>query len=125
MSHARRVAFMILAGLCFTLGVIGAFLPIMPTTCFMLLAVWFASRSSPRFAAWIRQHPRFGPTVSAWEAERAIPRHAKWTAGIMLLASMIVLAFTVSLLWLKLVLILGLALLGAWILTRPEPAATS
>ncbi|MFM9270609.1 YbaN family protein [Halomonas elongata] len=125
MSHARRVAFMTLAGICFVLGLIGAFLPIMPTTCFMLLAVWFASRSSPRFAAWIRRHPRFGPTVTAWEAERAIPRHAKWLAGIMLAMSMVVLAFTVNLVWLKLSLILGLALLGIWILTRPEPATES
>lgn len=125
MSHARRVAFMTLAGICFVLGLIGAFLPIMPTTCFMLLAVWFASRSSPRFAAWIRRHPRFGPTVTAWEAERAIPRHAKWLAGIMLAMSMVVLAFTVNLVWLKLSLIVGLALLGIWILTRPEPATES
>ncbi|CBV43322.1 YbaN family protein [Halomonas elongata] len=125
MSHARRVVFMALAGICFVLGLIGAFLPLMPTTCFMLLAVWLASRSSPRFAAWIRRHPRFGPTVTAWEAERAIPRHAKWLAGIMLAMSMVVLAFTVSLVWLKLSLILGLALLGVWILTRPEPATES
>ncbi|MCW4149396.1 YbaN family protein [Halomonas sp. 18H] len=125
MSHVRRVVFMALAGVCLLLGVIGAFLPLMPTTCFMLLAVWFASRSSPRFAAWIRQHPRFGPTVTAWEAERAIPRHAKWTAVVMLLVSMALLAFSVSLVWLKSVLIIGLALLAVWILTRPEPVTTT
>lgn len=43
----------------------------------------------------------------------------------MLAISMLVLALTVSLLWLKLALIAGLGLIGGWILTRPEPAIGS
>ncbi|MBB3190865.1 YbaN family protein [Halomonas cerina] len=125
MSHARRAAYLTLAGISFVLGMIGAFLPLLPTTCFMLLAVWAASRGSPRFAGWIRRHPRFGPAVLAWEDERAIPRHAKWLASAMLVVSMLVLALTVSLWWLKLSLIAGLCLVGGWILTRPEPVINS
>ncbi|MBA2779234.1 YbaN family protein [Billgrantia kenyensis] len=124
MQSLRRVVFIALAWVSFGLGVIGVFVPLMPTTCFMLLAVWAASRGSPRFALWIREHPRFGPTVVAWEGERAIPRHAKWLAGGMLAFSILVLLLTLSLLWLKLVLVVGLSLLGLWIATRPEPAAT-
>ncbi|WP_027961920.1 YbaN family protein [Halomonas halodenitrificans] len=122
MSELKRLVLIAIAGISFVLGVVGMFLPLMPTTCFMLLAVWAASRSSPRLARWIREHPRFGPAVMAWEGERAIPRHAKRLAAGMLALSMLVLMLTVSLLWLKLTLIIGLALLGAWILTRPEPA---
>jgi uncharacterized protein len=58
----------------------------------------------------------------AWEGERAIPRHAKLLAAGMLAFSMLVLALTVAILWLKLALIGGLSLLGVWIVTRPEPA---
>ncbi|MGQ4879540.1 YbaN family protein [Billgrantia sp. LNSP4103-1] len=120
--HSLRRAFYIgLAWISFSLGVVGVFVPLMPTTCFMLLAVWAASRGSPRFALWIREHPRFGPTVLAWEGERAIPRHAKWIAGIMLAFSIVVLLMALSLVWLKLMLTTGLALLGVWIATRPEP----
>lgn len=122
MSELKRLVLIAIAGISFVLGVVGMFLPLMPTTCFMLLAVWAASRSSPRLARWIREHPRLGPAVMAWEGERAIPRHAKRLAVGMLALSMLVLMLTVSLLWLKLTLIIGLALLGAWILTRPEPA---
>ncbi|MDN3520244.1 YbaN family protein [Halomonas ramblicola] len=122
MSPLRRFLYIAIAWISFTLGLIGVFLPLMPTTCFMLLAVWAASRGSPRFALWIREHPRFGPAVVAWEGERAIPRHAKWLAAGMLGVSILVLSLTVAVLWLKLALIVGLALLGAWILTRPEPA---
>ncbi|MDT0501876.1 MULTISPECIES: YbaN family protein [unclassified Halomonas] len=122
MSELKRLVLIAIAGISLVLGIVGMFLPLMPTTCFLLLAVWAASRSSPRLAGWIREHPRLGPAVVAWEGERAIPRHAKWLAGGMLVLSMLVLALTVSLLWLKLALIAGLTLLGAWIVTRPEPA---
>lgn len=121
MHSLRRALYVALAWISFALGVVGVFVPLMPTTCFMLLAVWAASRGSPRFALWIREHPRFGPTVLAWEVERAIPRHAKWMAGIMLAISIAVLLLTLHLVWLKLMLATGLALLGLWIATRPEP----
>lgn len=122
MTPISRLVLLLIAWLSFGLGVVGVFVPLMPTTCFLLLAVWAGSKSSPRLALWIREHPRFGPTVMAWECQRAIPRHAKWLAAGMLALSMLVLGLTVGPLWLKLFLIAGLALLGAWIVTRPEPA---
>ena len=84
-STTRRLAWQLLAWTSFALGVIGAFVPLLPSTCFLLVAVWAASKGSPRFARWIRSHPRFGPAVVAWEESGAIPRHAKWMALAMLL----------------------------------------
>nr|WP_043530278.1 YbaN family protein [Halomonas xinjiangensis] len=123
MRPVRNSLYIGLAGTSFGLGVIGVFVPLMPTTCFMLLAVWSASRGSPRFARWIRHHPRFGPAILAWERERAIPRHAKLIAVAMLALSCLVLALTVTLMLVKLLLIVLLMLLGLWIVTRPEPKA--
>lgn len=125
MPKLQQVVYTSLAGISFGLGVIGLFLPIMPTTCFMLLAVWLASRGSPRFALWIRHHPRFGPPITAWEVERAIPRHAKWLAVAMLGLSGVILAFGVDSLVLRGLLIGALVLLGLWIVTRPEPQRTA
>ncbi|WP_338100613.1 YbaN family protein [Salinicola corii] len=118
----RNAIYVTLAAISFALGVIGLFLPVMPTTCFMLAAVWLASRGSPRFANWIRNHPRFGPPIQSWERERAIPRHAKIMAVIMLGVSCAIIAFTVSLWPLKVGLIVGLAGLALWIVTRPLPS---
>ncbi|OLO05336.1 hypothetical protein BTW07_04740 [Salinicola socius] len=122
MSGMRNAIYVTLAAISFALGVIGLFLPVMPTTCFMLAAVWLASRGSPRFANWIRNHPRFGPPIQSWERERAIPKHAKIMAVIMLSVSCLVIAFTVSLWPLKIGLIVGLAALAIWIVTRPLPS---
>jgi len=121
MPNLKHAIYASLAAVSFALGVIGLFLPVMPTTGFMLLAVWLASRGSPRFAHWIRRHPRFGPPILAWEDERAIPRHAKWMAATMLVVSSLVIGFTVGALVVRLGLIVGLFALGLWIITRPEP----
>lgn len=59
------------------LGVVGLFLPVMPTTVFMILAAWLFSRSSPRFEAWLLRHPIFGPPVRQWRERGAIPPLAK------------------------------------------------
>lgn len=118
----RNAIYVTLAAISFALGVIGLFLPVMPTTCFMLAAVWLASKGSPRFANWIRNHPRFGPPIQSWERERAIPKHAKIMAVVMLSVSCAIIAFTVPHWAVKIGLIVGLAGLAVWIVTRPLPS---
>ncbi|GAA0748550.1 hypothetical protein GGR89_000742 [Sphingomonas trueperi] len=59
------------------LGFIGALLPLLPTTIFLILAAGCFARSSPRLEAWLIDHPRFGPTLVAWREQGAIPRKGK------------------------------------------------
>ena len=73
----QRSLFLVL-GLVFTgLGIVGAFLPLLPTTVFLILAAGCFARSSPRLEAWILEHRQFGPLVQAWRDNGAIPPRAK------------------------------------------------
>lgn len=81
-NHARHVRWLFLAlGLLFVgVGVLGIFLPVLPTTLFMLLVAACFTRSSERFYQWLLDHPLFGCTVREWREHRSIPRRTKWVA---------------------------------------------
>ena len=77
----------------FLLGIIGIFLPIMPTTPFIILAAACWAKASPRFHRWLHQHRYFGPMVQNWEEKRAVPRRAKYLAYTMMTASCLMMLY--------------------------------
>lgn len=69
-------------------GIVGIFLPLLPTTPFVLLAAFCLSRGSSRAERWLLDHPRLGPLVRDWRASHAIPLRAKqWAWAMMALGS--------------------------------------
>ncbi|MGV8935560.1 MAG: YbaN family protein [Allorhizobium sp.] len=75
-----RIAYLALGWIMVGLAVVGAFLPVMPTTPFLLLAVWLFARSSPKLEQWLLTHPTFGSSLTNWQREGAISRRAKISA---------------------------------------------
>ncbi|MBQ1227491.1 MAG: YbaN family protein [Alistipes sp.] len=59
------------------LGVVGIFLPLLPTTPFLLLSAWLFVRSSPGLYAWLINHPRLGPYIRNFRENRALPLRVK------------------------------------------------
>jgi hypothetical protein len=110
------------------LGFIGVFLPLLPTTPFLLIAAWAFAHSSPRFRGWLLDHPVFGRMIRDWQDNGAIPLSAKILAVAMISGSLIWLLVWSGLSTVILA-IAGICLLGAasFILSRPtakkDPAA--
>lgn len=83
--------FLFVFGWIFTaLGVIGAFLPILPTTPFFLLAAYCFSKSSPRFHQWLLSLPVMGAGLRDWEKNRVIRPKAKALCIIMILIGLVI-----------------------------------
>ena len=102
------------------LAVAGVALPVLPTTPFVLLSAWAFARSSPRLEAWLRNHPRLGPPLKAWEKRRAIPRRAKVVAAVSLPVSGLLVHASGAGLAATAAAGLVLACIGGWVLTRPS-----
>jgi uncharacterized membrane protein YbaN (DUF454 family) len=120
MSRAARFAYLVLGLVCVALGVIGAFLPVMPTTVFMLIAVWAFSKSSARLEAWLLTHPRFGPRIREWREHGTIPLPVKLTAWASMAASLTVMVLAGAS-WIALTGASSVMLIGAiFIASRPS-----
>lgn len=79
----------VMGALCVVLGIIGVFLPLLPTTPFLLLASWCFARGSERLHRWLLSHRVFGDYLRNFEAGRGIPLRAKIVATVLLWSSLL------------------------------------
>ncbi len=91
-----RALYLALGLLFVGLGVLGAFLPVLPTTPFLLISLWAFSKSSARLERWLLEHRRFGPRLVAWRTHRVIPWPAKLAAWGSMAASLTIMTLTGS-----------------------------
>lgn len=116
----ERFLWLSLGLVCLCLGTIGVFLPLLPTTSFMLVAAFAFARSSPRLHRWLLQHKVFGRLIQDWQTHRAISINAKIAS---LISMIVIVAFSVFLqlpafvIWLQ-IGVLSLVSLFLW--TRPS-----
>ena len=78
------------------LGLAGMFMPLLPTTPFLLLAAALFFRSSPRLYAWLLGHRTLGPYIRNFREHKAIPLHAKIISISMIWITLIYCTITVS-----------------------------
>ncbi len=124
MVQSTPLRFLLLASgwVSLTLGIIGIFLPLLPTTPFVLLSAYCFSKSSARLHSWLINQPRLGPMIQNWEQQGSISHSAKVTSTVLMIGM-----FGVSFLLINLSLMLkGLLTCIAtgvlfFIWTRPAP----
>ena len=85
-----QIAWMFFGILSFSLGAIGAFVPLLPTVPLMLLAAFCFSKSSTRLHNWLLSHPKFGPAIADWNDNGAISPFAKRLASVSIAATFLI-----------------------------------
>lgn len=116
-----RIVWLLAGLLCLGAGVLGVFLPLLPTTPFLLLAAVCFARGSARLHDWLVTHPKLGPPITQWREHGAISVQAKILAGVALAVT-----FAISLMldisgWALAAQAVALAVVALFLFTRPAP----
>lgn len=121
-SKLVRILFGLLAYISLVIGLIAIVVPGLPTTEFILLAAWAATKSSPRLSAWLENHRVFGPILSNWRNGRIVARRAKVSATVSMLLCAGLMWVMLDHGWPVYLAIAGMSLGNLWIWSRPESA---
>jgi len=123
--NLMRLMYFILGWVFFIIGAIGALLPVLPTTPFMLLALWAFSKSSDRFHDWLYSHRFFGPPLQQWQQHRVIPLAAKIMAiSMMSISFVFLLVLKTTPVW-ALISVGAVMLFAVWFILRQPSHAPS
>jgi len=119
---SRALLFTILGHVFVALGILGIFVPIMPTAPFVIASAFFYSKGSPRYEQWLLNHRQFGPLIRNWREHGAIHPRAKAVAILVLSSSVLSIGLLMPFAsWLKLALTAFMGSVMVFILTRPSP----
>lgn len=115
-----RIFWLCVGLLCVGLALLGAVLPLLPTTPFALLAAYAFAQSSPRLSRWIENHRLLGPLIDNWRRHRAISRRAKFAAMTVIAATPLISMLLDWPWWIIAIQLVALSCVSFFILTRPD-----
>lgn len=124
MNGSYKFVYRCVTGAALGAAALGAVLPVLPTTPFLLVAAWSASRHSPELEARLLAHPHFGPHLVAWRRERAISRRAKISALGLLAVSLAISLVLLDAWQMQIFVICIVVAVGTYLASRPAPAAS-
>lgn len=118
----KKIFYNTVGGVSLSLGILGVFLPLLPTSCFILLASWAFAKSSPTFHAWLKFKSPFANSIQAWQENRVIPKKVKWIATTSIMASYIISFLLIDNIYVLVGLTIGLSSLVIYLISKPSEA---
>lgn len=102
-----RWLFLVLGTISLILGVIGIFVPLLPTTPFLLLTAYLYFRGSPGAYNWLIGHKQLGPYIINYREKKIIPKRVKiYSIALMWVCVLNSVFFIINAAWMKIALIL-------------------
>jgi uncharacterized membrane protein YbaN (DUF454 family) len=126
LKKTSNIIYILLGFITLLLGVIGIFLPILPTTPFLLLSAFLFSKGSERLHRWLLEQPKIGPMILSWEKHKVISPKSKVLATIMIVTLFSYTIIYVSVAnWIKVIVALSGVCVLLFILTRKSYPQTN
>ena len=116
----KKILLSSLGWICVGLGFIGIFVPGIPTTIFLIIALWAFSNSSKYLHDRLLNHRKFGPILRAWNSHKVVPRKAKVTMVVLQTTAVILFHRSFQDLYLTIGLILVLLAVAGYVLALPS-----
>ena len=92
----KRVFLISLGWLCVGLASVGIFVPGIPTTPFLIVALWAFAKSSKKFHSWLINHKRFGLVLRNWESHKVVPKKAKILMIVLQISAVVMIQFSLN-----------------------------
>ena len=116
----KRTILISLGWLCVGLGFVGVFVPGIPTTIFLIIALWAFTKSSEKLRHWLLNHKRFGPILSNWQEHKVVPRRAKILMVVLMSVAVILFYYSLQSLILTIGLIIILVSVAIYVISLPS-----
>ena len=118
----KRTILISLGWLCVGLGFVGVFVPGIPTTIFLIIALWAFTKSSEKLRHWLLNHKRFGPILNNWQEHKVVPRRAKILMVVLMSLAVILFYYSLQSLILTIGLIIILVSVAIYVISLPSKA---
>ena len=106
--------------LCVGLAFVGIFVPGIPTTPFLIVALWAFAQSSKKFHNWLLNHKRFGPMLQNWESHKVVPQKAKILMIILQIFAVIMVQYSINNYLITTMLAILLFFVARYVLSLPS-----
>ena len=116
----KRLVLISLGWVCVSLAFVGVFVPGIPTTIFLIIALWAFTKTSKKLRYWLLHHKRFGPILSNWQEHKVVPVRAKILMVTFMILSVILFHYSLQNLYLTTGLIVILGFVAKYVISLPS-----
>ncbi|MDP6785017.1 MAG: YbaN family protein [Alphaproteobacteria bacterium] len=116
----KRIILISLGWLCVGLAFVGIFVPGVPTTIFLIIALWAFTKSSEKLRHWLLHHKRFGPILNNWQKHKVVPRRAKILMVILMSSAVVLFHYSLQNLYLTIGLVIILVSVAIYVISLPS-----